>query len=317
MPRVSAAVLNYNGRRLLEVILPSLAEQEYRDFETIVVDNGSTDDSIAYLRERWPQVRVVRTGPVNIGVAAALNSAVAAATGEFLALLNNDIELEPRWLGELVAGLDRHPRAGSASGKLLNYWRRDEIDGAGDIFRADGAAYRRGHGEADRGQYEREEDVFAPSAGAGLYRASVLSEVGPFDESFHAYYEDVDWGLRAQLLGHRCCYVPGAVAYHMGGATTKGDLDPVYFLLLRRNSLAVLIKDAPMPFLIEGSRAILARQLHSLAHSAREGLLRAHLRAYTQALRHAPVWWRARRRIQRGRRIGARELGQQVREWAS
>ncbi len=309
-------MLNYNGRHLLEVVLPSLQEQEYSDFEVTVVDDRSTDDSLSYLQEMWPQVRVVSTGPRNVGVAAALNVAVASASGEFVALLNNDIELEPSWLGELVAGLDRHPQAGTASGKLLNYSRRDELDGAGDLFRCDGAADRRGHGQPDHGQYEREEEVFAPTAGAGLYRVSALSRVGGFDESFHAYYEDVDWGLRAQLLGYSCCYIPGAVAYHMGSATTKGDLNPFYFLLLRRNSIAVLIKDAPLRFLLENAREILSGQLHSLAHSARTGLLKTHLRAYLQALWRAPGWCRARWRIQRHRSISAGQFCQLVREWS-
>jgi GT2 family glycosyltransferase len=111
MPRVSAAVLNYNGRRLLEVILPSLTAQRYRDFEILVVDDCSNDDSLEYLQREWPVVRVLSTGDSNVGVSAALNVAVRASSGEFVALLNNDIELDPLWLGELVAALDRHPEA--------------------------------------------------------------------------------------------------------------------------------------------------------------------------------------------------------------
>ena len=239
MPRVSAAVLNYDGRDLLEVILPSLAAQEYRDFETIVVDNGSTDDSVSYVRETWPQVRVVSAGVANVGVAAALNIAVRTATGEFVALLNNDIELDSRWLGELVAALDRHPEAATAAGKLLSYHRRERIDGAGDIFTRAAVAWGRGSGQLDRGQYDHPEEVFAPTAGAGLYRTSALADVGSFDESFIAYFEDVDWGLRAQLAGYRSRYVPTAVGYHMGSMTTRGDENPLYYELQRRNTLAV------------------------------------------------------------------------------
>ena len=123
-PTVAVAILNYNGRRLLDVVLPSLAAQIYRDFETVVVDDCSTDDSVAYLHEQHPEVRVVGTGPTNVGVAAALNIAVRSARSELVALLNNDIELDPDWLGELVAALERYPEASSASCKLLNYWRR-------------------------------------------------------------------------------------------------------------------------------------------------------------------------------------------------
>ncbi len=315
-PAVTVAVLNYNGQHLLEIVLPSLAVQKHRDFETVVIDDCSTDDSIEYLREQWPQVRVVPTGPANVGVARALNIAVGSARGELVALLNNDVELDPHWLGELVGALERDPGASSASCKLLNYWRREELDGAGDVFTRDGIAGRRGHGQPDRGQFDREEYVFAPTAGAALYRASALAAVGPFDESFFAYYEDADWGLRAQLLGHRCRYVPSAVAYHMGSATTGGELDPFYLLLQRRNLLALLLKDLPIHFLVANSPRIAWAQLHLLARSARAGMLTVHLRALVDLLRRAPGWLRARREIQRGRAIGGGELERLVREWA-
>ena len=316
LSRVTVAVLNYNGRRLLEVVLPSLAAQHYRDFETVVVDDCSTDDSVAYLHEQHPEALVVSTGTANVGVAAALNIAVRSVRGELVALLNNDIELDPDWLGELVAALDRHPEASSASCKLLNYWRRDELDGAGDVFTREGIAGRRGHGELDRGQYERDEYVFAPTAGAALYRAASLAAVGPFDESFYAYFEDADWGMRAQLLGHRCRYVPGAVAYHMGSATTGGELDPKYLRLLRRNLLVLLLKDLPLDFMLRNAPRIAWAQLHLLARSARAGGLSVHMRALVDLLRGAPRWLRARKEIQRRRVIDGAELEQLVREWA-
>jgi hypothetical protein len=308
VPRVSAAVLNFNGRELLEVILPSLAAQSYGDFETIVVDDCSTDDSLEYLRHNWPQVRVVGTGPVNVGVSAALNVAVRAARGEFLALLNNDIELDPRWLEELIAALDRHPETATAAGKLLDFHDRRLIDGAGDIFTRAGTAWGRGGGQLDRGQYDREEEVFAPTAGAAVYRVSALADVGPFDESFIAYFEDVDWGLRAQLAGYRSRYVPTAIGYHMGSQTTRGDENPLYYELQRRNIIAVLIKDVPTGFALRNPHRIVGQQLLGLAYSARAGMLRVHLRAFAAALRCAPRWLRERRRIQAQRRIDPGEF---------
>jgi len=154
MPRVSATILNYDGRHLLEIILPSLAAQSFRDFEIVVVDNASTDDSVAYLEADWPQVRVVSTGPRNVGVTAALNVGIDAAEAEYVALLNNDIELEAGWLGELVSALDDDPELGSAVGKLRNYYRRSELDGAGDVFLRGGAGGKRGNRHPDRGQFD-------------------------------------------------------------------------------------------------------------------------------------------------------------------
>lgn len=314
-PRVTVVVLNYNGRQLLEVVLPSLAAQRYEDFETVVVDDCSTDDSVEYLHKQHPEVRVVDTGTGNVGVAAALNIAVRAAESELVALLNNDIELDPDWLGELVAALERHPEAGSASCKLFNYWRRDELDGAGDIFTRSGVATRRGHGQLDQGQYDHETEVFAPTAGAALYRASTLAAVGPFDESFYAYFEDVDWGLRAQLLGYRCRYAPSAVAYHMGSATTGGELNRFYFALHRRNLLGVLIKDPPLGFLVANAPWIGWAQLQIALRSARAGMLGVHFGALVDTLRRAPRWLMARRQIQRSRTIGSAEFRQLVRDW--
>ncbi|HWF75046.1 MAG TPA: glycosyltransferase family 2 protein [Solirubrobacteraceae bacterium] len=304
MPRLSAAVLNFNGRHLLEIVLPSLIDQRYRDFETIVVDNGSTDDSVAYLAEHWPEVRVVVTGTRNVGVSAALNMAVAAAGGELVALLNNDIELDPDWLGELVAALDRHPEAASVAGKLLRFDERGVLDGAGNIFRRSATAWQRGAGQPDRGQYDSEQEVFAATAGAALYRRSALVDVGPFDESFFAYFEDVDWGLRAQISGHRCWYVPSAVAFHMGSRTTRGDADPFYYELQRRNTLALLIKDVPLPFIVRNAPHILAHHALGLAYSARARMLRVHLRAIRAAWSAAPAWRAERRRI-----LGTRQVG--------
>lgn len=308
MPRVSAAVLNFNGRPLLEVILPSLAAQTYGDFETIVVDDCSTDDSLEYLRAAWPAVRVVSAGPANVGVTAALNIAVAASQGEFVALLNNDIELSPRWLEALVVELDRHPEAATAAGKLLSYRDRDRIDRAGDIYTRAGLAFGRGHGQLDQGQYDCGGEIFAPTAGAGLYRASALAEVGSFDETFFAYFEDVDWGLRAQLAGHRSRYVPAATGYHMGSFTTKGDQNPHYYRLQRRNTLAVVLKDLPAGFLLRNAHRIAGQQLLGLGYSVRAGMLGAHLRALIEVVGRAPRLLRERRKIMATRRIQACEF---------
>ena len=308
MSRVSVVVLNYNGRALLEVVLPSLAGQQFVDMETIVVDDCSTDDSLAYLREAWPQLRVVPAGGRNVGVAAALNAGVRAARGEYVALLNNDLELDAGWVGELVAALDRHPEAASVGGKLLSYDRRDVIDSVGDVFTRSATAYPRGGGEVDHGQYDEEVEIFAPTAGAALYRASALAAVGPFDESFFAYFEDVDWGLRAQLAGYRSWYVPSAVAYHMGSATTGGQRDPFYYALHRRNLIAVTVKNLPLSVLANNAVAILRGQLGGIYDSARAGMLAVHLKALVGAARLLPRWLRERRRIQRGRVVGPERI---------
>lgn len=312
MPRVTVSILNFNGRALLEIVLPSIANQDYPDFEAIVVDDCSTDDSVEYVVREWPQISLVTTGSHNVGVAAALNVGTVAGNGEFVALLNNDIELDRRWLSELVSALDRHPEAASAAGKLLNYRARDRIDAAGDIFTRAGLAWGRGSGQLDRGQYDDEEEIFAPTAGAGLYRRAAFDDVGPFDETFFAYYEDVDWGLRAQLAGYRSRYVPAAIGYHMGSMTTGGDRSPLYYELQRRNTLAVMVKDLPARFLMRNAPAIVASQLLGFGYSVRARRAGCHIRSFRAAVRAAPHWLRARRQIMRHRRINPGEFARFV-----
>lgn len=211
---VSAVVLNYDGRELLQVILPSLARQSYGAIETIVVDNGSHDDSVEWLRREWPQVELVAI-PENIGVTPALNVCLRAGKGEFVALFNNDMELDRDCVAELVRALQQHPDASCAAAKLLDFYERGVLDGAGDMFTWGGEALRRGKGERDAGQYDEPRAVFGACGGAALYRRSVIEDVGLLDEALFANYEDVDWSFRAQLAGYECRFVPSAIAYHM------------------------------------------------------------------------------------------------------
>jgi GT2 family glycosyltransferase len=305
--RVTIAVLNYNGRALLDVVMPSvLALEGVQDARVIVVDNGSSDGSAEHVRASWPGVEVLEI-PDNVGVAAALNRAVAASASEYLALLNNDIELDARWLVELLAALGADHGAASASGKLLRFGDRHTIDAAGDLMLWSGAVINRGHGLRDEGQYDQPQAVFAACAGAALYRSAAFAAVGPFDESFFAYLEDIDWGVRAQLAGLGSVYVPAAVGYHMGGATTSLRRG-FYGRLQRRNTLLLIAKDFPPGALLRHGWKIVICQLLWLAASARDGMLGEHLRAWLEAARALPGALRQRRRIQGARVAGTSEL---------
>jgi GT2 family glycosyltransferase len=305
--RVTVAILNFDGKHLLDVVVPSvLAMDGASDARVLIVDNGSSDGSIEHVKSRWPSVEVLSL-PENIGVAAALNRAVEATGGDYLALLNNDIELEPNWLADLLVALEAHPEAASASGKLLRFDDRTTIDAAGDLILWSGVALNRGHGMPDDGRYDAPQPVFAACAGAALYRRSAFEIVGPFDESFFAYLEDIDWGLRAQLAGLTSRYVPQAVGFHMGGATTRTRRG-FYGRLQRRNTLLLIAKDFPLETLVRHGWKIVLHQALWLASSAREGMLLDHLRAWAEAVIALPGTLRARRGIQRRRVVGAREL---------
>lgn len=306
-PALTVAVLSYDGRELLEIVLPSLAAQRFRDFRIVVVDNGSSDDTATWLRRQWPDVEVVAL-PQNVGVTAALNVCFDAADTDFVALLNNDLELDPDCLGELVAALRRHPRAGSAAAKLLDFHDRGVIDGAGDIFVWHGLPARRGHGERDRGQYDRAQAVFGACGAVAVYRCEALAAVGPFDASFFAFYEDSDWAFRAQLLGWECRYVPSAVAYHMGSATVGAAATDFARYHLWRNGIWLVAKNYPAgALLLQAPRIALAHAGH-LRDAIRERRLGIWRRAIVDALRGLPGVLRRRRAVQRARTRSLREL---------
>ncbi len=297
MSRVTVVIPTWNGRELVDAALASLGEQRFRDFEVVVIDNGSTDGTAEHLRAAQPEVEVVALSE-NRGFAGAVNAGIGRARGEYVALLNNDMELDPGWLAELVAALDADPRAGSAASKLRMLREPGVLDGAGDIVTWYGATWRRGHGETDRGQYDEPGVVVSPCAGAALYRRRALDEVGPFDERFFAYLEDADWGLRAQLAGRPCVWVPGAVAYHLGGATSRrmGDLETE---LIARNTLALVLKSFPAARLVVWAPLIVAYQAFVLAQALRRGSWGAVLRGWSAAARGLPGTLRARAEVRR------------------
>jgi GT2 family glycosyltransferase len=305
--RLSVAVLNYDGRALLEELLPSLARQTLRPSELVVLDNGSRDESVAYLRANWPGVRVVQL-PENVGVTAALNACVAACHGELVGLFNNDMELAPDCLGEMVAALARHPEAGSATPKMLDFAERDVIDGAGDALNWRGGGRRRGHGERDAGQYDRAEEVFGACGGSGMYRREALQAVGDFDEAYYAYYEDIDWAFRAQLAGYRCRYVPTAVLYHRGSATLGRGMSDFNGYHLWRNPVWLIAKCFPAQALARHAPDLLRGQVGNLYVAVRERRGRVWARAMRDAVRGLPAAFVKRRTLQRERVISTAEL---------
>jgi len=306
-PRLTVAIATYNGRALLEVVLPSLAAQRYRDFQTVVVDDGSTDDTVEWLRQNWPAIEVIAL-PENGGVTAALNVCLWSGEGELVALLNNDIELHPDYLGELVSVLDAHPEAGAAAAKLLDFHDRAVLDGAGDAYSWSGEGTRRGNGERDAGQYEDPRPIFGACGGAALYRRSALDDVGVFDAQLYAMCEDVDWAFRAQLLGYGCRYVPTAIAYHVGSATIGQGLSDFTLYHTWRNGIWVVLKNYPLSALVRHGHRFLLSQAHNLVWALQTGRVRVFLRAWRDALRGMPALLRKRRQVQRSRTVGLKEL---------
>ena len=235
-------MVNWNRRELLRACLRSLEQQTGIPFETIVVDNGSSDGS-ADLAETEFGARVIRN-PDNRGFCAANNQGIAAAQGDFIALLNNDAEAEPGWLAALHAACSRAPDVGMAASKILVWEDPARIDKAGHLIFPDGQNRGRGSGERDRGQFDREEEVLWPDGCAALYRKSMLDRIGGFDEDFFAYGDDAELGLRARIAGWKCIYTPLAVVRHHRGSTLgKGSADRL--ALIERNRLLLALKLFP------------------------------------------------------------------------
>jgi GT2 family glycosyltransferase len=300
-PRVTVVVPNWNGERFLLTCLESLRRQSFEDFETVLVDNGSTDGSVAFASRNFPEVRVLPL-PENRGFSAAVNAGIRSSDAEYVALLNNDTETDPRWLEALVEAADGCPEAGFFASKLVDFDDRRVLDGAGDVLRRSGLPYRLGHGEPDRGQYDEMTFVFGACAGAAMYRRSMLDDVGLFDEDFFANCEDGDLSFRAQLAGYRCLFVPGSVVYHMGSATF-GKRSATSTRLGTRNSLCLLVKNLPAPLVPGFLPFVLAGQLSRLIVTAATSTLMAHLEGLAGALRLLPLMLKKRREIQKRRQV--------------
>jgi len=299
---VSVIIPNWNGARLLPGCLASLRAQTYRDFETVVVDNGSTDHSVPLMQAEFPEVRVLAL-PTNLLFAGGVNAGIRATQSLIVVLLNNDTEVHPQWLEHLVAALEAEPGAGMAASKLLLFDRRTVIHSAGDFYGRDGVPGNRGVWDEDTGQWDASTVVFSPCGGAAAYRRAMLDEIGLMDEDLVAYCEDVDLAFRAQLAGYRCVFAPQAHVYHMLSATGGG---PVASYYCGRNFLAVVAKDMPAALLAKYWPRIVRRQLgfawHALLH-LREPSARARLRGQLAGLWLMPRMWRKRPAVSAHKRV--------------
>jgi N-acetylglucosaminyl-diphospho-decaprenol L-rhamnosyltransferase len=318
--RVRVVVVNFNGGDAVVRCVDALRALDTRHHvEIVVVDNDSTDGSPARVRER-PGVAVWPTGS-NLGFVAN-NLALADLTGlDYVALVNNDAFVEPGWLEPLVEALEADPALGAVQSKIVFDQRGgdglDVINNVGGIVLADGSGADRGWGEADRGQYDESEEVFAWCGGATLLRPGYLRDVGLFDDRLFLYYEDTDLSWRGRARGWRYRYEPRSVVRHLHAAST-GATGPVFGYYNERNRLVVLVKNAPAAL---ARRAALRHPLSTLSYlrsALRDawverrppdlGVVAVRLRAYGGFLVLLPAALVARRRIARGRTRPAAEV---------
>lgn len=297
-PRVSVVIVSWNARSLLEKCLPSVVATDYPNLEILFADNASTDGSAAWIAREYPSVKIVRH-PENWLFARGNNQALAHATGDYIVLLNNDVEVPPDWLHPLVETMTSNPDVGAVQPKLLQYNDRDRFEyagAAGGFIDRVGYPFARGRVfntmESDHGQYDDACDIFWATGAAILLRRSALDTVGLLDENFEMHMEEIDLCWRLQRAGYRVLVEPKSAVYHIGGASLpQSSPRKTYYNF--RNSLLLLYKNLPPSGWQSTIVLRMACDLAALARAVVTGKMAeaaAILTAYRDAVRMAPSY---------------------------
>jgi GT2 family glycosyltransferase len=306
--KFSIIIPNWNGINHLGECLDAIDSQTFRDFEVILVDNGSIDGSPEFVRNNHPSVRIVKLCE-NLGFAAGVNAGIRSAQGEYICLLNNDTETDQHWLENLSVAIRDYPEVWIFASKLLKYYDRGVIDSAGDDYDLWLGPYKIGENQPTEAYTERR-FIFGPCGGGGCYRRELFARVGFFDEDFFAYFEDVDLSFRANWRGFRSLFVPEAVIYHKVAATSGGDsLNRERFeIMRRRNYLLLLAKNYPASFLASYLPFILLAHFCKLLLNILRGRWRVAIKTQCEIAQKLPVMMEKRRAVMAGRSISNREM---------
>ena len=253
---ISIVIPNYNGNRYLKDCLESVFKQTYQQYEILIIDNASTDDSYEWIKQ-YKSI-VFKRLDRNYGFSRAVNEGIKMAQGEYVLLLNNDTIMEADFLQQLLDEMESHQKVFSICSKMIQYHNPHLIDDAGDEYTLLGWTRKCGDSESIE-SYTQSREVFSSCAGAALYRKSIFDEIGYFDESFFAYMEDVDISYRARIYGYQNRYCANAKIYHIGSATSGSRYNTFKVKLAARNNIYVPYKNMPLlqlilniPFLLVG-----------------------------------------------------------------
>lgn len=303
-PNVAVIIVNYNSGAYLRRCIDALERQTYRDFETIVVDNASTDGSEQAAEGR---TRLIRAG-ANVGFPAGNNLGLKHASPvKWVALLNPDAFPEPEWLERFVGAAEANPQFAFFGCRMLLAATPDVLDGTADVYHLSGASWRRDHGTPASQGASQPDEIFGPCAAAALYLRSALDEVGGLDERYFCYHEDVDLSFRLRLRGHRCRYVPDAIVHHVSSGITGRRSDFATYHG-HRNLVWTYVKDMPAALLWLTLPLHLAFNLVAIVVCGIRGQLAVILRAKRDAIRGLSAAWRERRAIQANRRVDVATL---------
>ncbi|MBI4446797.1 MAG: glycosyltransferase family 2 protein [Acidobacteria bacterium] len=301
-PTVSLIVVNYNGKDFIAECLDSILRQSRPPEEVIVVDNASSDNS-RHLVQSYREVKLIALGR-NVGYPAACNQGIDASQGNLVAVLNNDIVLDPRWLEHLIAAV-ASPWDFWAS-RIVFSSDPSRIDSAGDGMAVIGSAFKIGHRQP-ASRYLESKEVFGCCAAAALYRRSVLEDLGGFDPDFFLVYEDADLNMRARLRGFRCLYVPEALVLHRVNSSI-GTFSNSYVYHGHRNSEVVFWKNMPASLLLRYLPERILFNLISFVYFLFKGRGGPFIKSKLDFVRMFPKIIEKRRGVQTSRRIAPSQL---------
>lgn len=280
---VSAIIPNYNGKHFLQDCLSSLSKQT-PNLEVIIVDNGSEDGSVEYIKSNFPNYVIIENKK-NLGFATAVNQGIKIASYEFIFLLNNDVEIEENTIEELLNCINKENSIFSVSSKMIQLDNRDLLDDAGDEYTILGYTKKIGlNKKANKTRFNKKREIFSSCAGAALYRKSVFEKIGYFDEEFFAYMEDVDIGYRAKIFGYKNIYCPNAVVYHVGSGTSGSTYNEFKVQLAAKNNVLVPYKNMPYPQLLLNGMFLLIGYFIKYLFFLRKGLGKYYIKGLKQGL---------------------------------
>ena len=307
-PFITVIIVTWNSAAYLSRCLECLGAQTLKDFEVVIVDNGSTDGSMDGVEDHWfaLRLRVERLGE-NKGYAAANNLGAHLARGQWLALLNSDAFPEPDWLEELFKAAENNPEFSFFASRQLQANAPSLLDGAGDAVHISGLAWRRFAGWPAAQFGLKAEEVFSPCAAAAFYSRQAFLQLGGFDEDFFSYHEDVDLGFRLRLQGFRSLYVPDAIVKHVGSATIGAQSDFALYHW-QRNYIWSFVQNMPFTLLWEAFPAhLMSIFIYQINYTLRgRGIIL--WKAKMDALRGLPHALRKRREIQKNRKVSDLEI---------
>lgn len=305
----SVMVLNLNGKRFLEACFVSLEKQSRKDFETYLVDNGSTDGSVEFVGSRFPWVRILPMGK-NLGFSGAYNAAVGKVDAAYVVFLNNDTAVDEHWLEYLIAGAEEC-QAALVGSKVLSYQEHDRVLSAGLMMTPAGVAYEAGLGEKDSPLYNVPKFVGGVTGASMLVRTDIFRAVGGFDEGYFAFCEDLDLCWRLNLLGHKVLYEPRSVVYHWSGGTAGGILSGTRVYYMQKNMIRTALKDFGSWRLMKALGIIFTYTLVRFflyVFSGRFDLAGVLLAGSAEPVRHLPEILRQRSAVQKTRVVSDQQL---------